>query len=418
MTTFNFSRGHPNKDLVPLQEIRQLMAQLGSSEISHDEEEAIQKSLNYGDDAGNDSTLQQLAYFLERQCTNDQHVVAEGQARCDMNGLFITGGVSHGIDLLCAIATQPGDVIWVEEPSYFLSFGIFRSHRLQIETFPMYSPGVIDIDALEEELNSGSRPVPRVMYIIPTHQNPTGQTMPQKQRKRLANIVNRFKILLIADEVYHLLDYNRKLSAQKRPARMALFNEAVFDDIGDHTDNTLVGCCSVSGFTKIFGPGVRLGWIEGPQSIINALRRHGYIISQGGVAPFLGNVFCIALQQRVCDNVLNRLCHAYAHRVELLMGILKEETRWMIPCRPSGGFFLWLVLPFEARAFLEYCRPQVSFILGTDCSARSGNKNVFMQDELARSLRLCFAYLALEDLLAGARLLQSKFKQFLNDAQP
>ena len=414
--TYNFARGHPNKDLVPVQEMKTLLTQIGSSDDDDESCSALRNSLNYGDEQGQKDLLQELEAFLQRQCARDQGPSTR------TNSLFITGGVSHGIELLCAVATQPGDTVWVEDPTYFLAANIFQSHGLHIKLLPMRQAGVVDMEALQEQLRHADSIPPRLIYIIPTHQNPTGRTMSLQDRTRLASLAHQYNILVVADEVYHLLDYrDHKLGL--RPARMAMFNddhgngendsqETAGITINETATTRLSGCCSVSSFTKIFGPGVRLGWVEAPAPIIQALKQYGYIVSQGGVAPFMGHVFCRALRQRVCDDVVARLCRAYAHRLDLLVSILEQEPRIGIPCRSTGGYFLWLVLPFDADSFLDYCQPALTFLLGNKCRASEPSSTSHMPMRLERSVRLCFAYLDVDCLEAGATLFLSKFRSF------
>jgi 2-aminoadipate transaminase len=431
MPTYNFARGHPNKDLIPVSELKATMLQIGLSTSDDGEHDLLQQALNYGDEAGESRLLKELSSFLERQCARDRvsPSAANTASTPYRNELFITGGVSHGIELLCAAATQPGDIVWVEEPTYFLAANIFRSHGLIIEAIPMRQVGVIDTDALEARLLDASEKMhrlPRLIYVIPTHQNPTGATMTLRNRVRLAEMARTYRILIIADEVYHLLDYQQNSCDGLRPARMATLNK-LDDDVdtqGLDDDNTssassrhqLFGCCSVSSFTKIFAPGVRLGWVEGPPRVIEALKQYGYIVSQGGIAPFMGHVFTLALQQRVCDNVLEKLCRAYSERANLLMSILAKDSRLLVPCPARGGYFLWLVLPFPAASFLEYCQPEISFMLGSRCSAMSHKSASDPgQYELDRSVRLCFAYMDMKDLKEGAELLVTMFNTFADE---
>jgi DNA-binding transcriptional MocR family regulator len=191
--------------------------------------------------------------------------------------LFITHGVSHGLDILCTAQTQPGDVVLIERPTYFLVNGIFSSHGLTIKSLPMKSSGGVDIDRLEELLRSGEMVPPRMIYIIPTHQNPTARTMSIEDRWKLAVVAARYGILVAADEVYHLLDWRDETSDGPRPARMAVLGSK----ISTTTSSPRLGCCvTVSSFTKIFAPGVRCGWIEGPKEVIDSLVALGYIQSQ------------------------------------------------------------------------------------------------------------------------------------------
>lgn len=285
---FNFLRGHPNTGLLPVEEMQAILSKAGSSSS----QERLLESLTYAkkDDRGDPELLYELSSFMDRHTKNDdlgspstENNIVDSET--NTSDVFITHGVSHGIDILCTAQTQPGDVVLIERPTYFLVGGIFSSHGLTVMGLPMKTSGGVDVERLEKLLESGEMIPPRMIYIIPTHQNPTAQTMSIEDRWKLATIAARFGILVVADEVYHLLDWRDETSGdQPRPARMAV--------IGSRVSTKLItsfhhgGCVSVSSFTKIFAPGVRCGWVEGPKEFIDSLVVLGYIRSQVGFLRF------------------------------------------------------------------------------------------------------------------------------------
>lgn len=124
--------------------------------------------------------------------------------------------------------------------------------------------------------------------------------MTVEERRKLASFACRNDIYLVADEVYHLLDWVQSESVDKetrRPAGIVHFNDICDNSTQDASihgnlrdtkseERSITGCCiSVSSFTKIWAPGIRLGWIDAPSYIIHQLKQYGYIDSQGGVAP-------------------------------------------------------------------------------------------------------------------------------------
>ena len=88
-----------------------------------------------------------------------------------------------------------------------------------------------DVDALEEGLLDGSISSPRMIYVVPTHQNPTGHTMPLEDRWKLCQLARKYSILVAADEVYHLLDWRQSNIDGKRPARFSVLDELVADNM-------------------------------------------------------------------------------------------------------------------------------------------------------------------------------------------
>ncbi|KAL7425793.1 hypothetical protein ACHAXH_000134, partial [Discostella pseudostelligera] len=331
---YNLYRGHPNINLLPHFEMKTIMSALVNDDSWHE-------SLNYDrrtcdDDRGDIINMEAAAAATTNDGFNRE--------------LFITNGVSHGLELICTTCTQPGDEVWVERPTYFLAPQIFKSNGLIVKALPMMSDridghgdiGCIDIDRLIYNVEEAGQRPPKMMYIIPSYHNPTGRTMTLEERKRLAMFAPRHGVTLVADEVYHLLDWETKSKEHhlnstvlniQRPCGMVHFNALMQNATQNPTINSAgkIGCCvSVSSFTKIWAPGVRLGWIDAPSFIIKRLKEYGYINSQGGVAPFMGTMMRHAIESNLLD-YLDQLRVEYAERCELMCDILKDDPRISIP---------------------------------------------------------------------------------------
>eukprot|EP00536_Pseudo-nitzschia_multiseries_P002562 jgi/Psemu1/183704/e_gw1.34.173.1 len=445
--SYNFWRGHPNNDLLPaseMQEILQTMASRGN-------QERLKDSLQYPrSDRGDPVLLQEISSFLRRHTIDDElpqqsltkmdDVDAFNQEELDM---FLTHGVSHGLDMLCTTQTTPGDVVMIERPCYFLAAGIFQSHGLKIQSLPMKRQAcgennsvdgalMVDVDALARGLHDGSIPVPRMIYIVPTHQNPTGITMPIDDRWKLCQLSREFGILVAADEVYHLLDWRD----DKRPARFSVLDHILsnqseqsnFNSNATTNQKKQIGCSvSVSSFTKIFTPGVRCGWIEGPTKIIDSIADLGYIQSQGGCVPFVSNIVRTALEEGFQDRILKRLNESYKDRCEALCNILESEPGIQIHCRPMGGYFVWVdfldlpqaeneVSDSPASLFAKYCldrglkfMPGVKCDLVMDCFEQSQQP----KELCGSSARLCFADMDRNDVTDGAKLLVQLYREYV-----
>ena len=195
---YNFSRGHPNNDLLPIKEMQEVLRIIASP--TPKTKKSLQASLQYlQSDRGDPILLNEISSFLKRRTIDDAvpnvDVVdydgdddeTKHNSKLDM---FLTHGVSHGLDLLCKAQTNPNDIVMVERPTYFLAAGIFTSNNLRVQYLPMKkqehtisssssgSPSctlTVDVKALAKGLDDGSIPIPRMIYIIPTHQNPTGK---------------------------------------------------------------------------------------------------------------------------------------------------------------------------------------------------------------------------------------------------
>jgi len=434
----NFAKGHPNRQLLPVKEIQDILGQVCLAS----NQDALADSLNYPRrDTGTPRLLKELQDFFHRHTHDDDigdfQLSSEYGLTAVETYFFMTHGVSHGLDMLCVAQTTPGDVVLVEQPTYFLAAGIFRTHRLQVGRLPMIQEGGgrIDLDRLENELEKGILPPPRMIYVIPTHQNPSAYVMSIQDRWRLARIAHCFGILVVADEVYHLLDWRNVERDGRRPARMAivdgLLSRTLLEDetmqaqpTSEGKDSSSTGgcCVSVSSFTKIFAPGVRCGWVEGPAHVIQSLENLGYIQSQGGCTPLVGELMYASLSSGIGDRVLANLNMAYEERSHTLCEILTREDGIHIHSLPCGGYFIWVSFDGidDTTIFLEYCVERgIRFLPGERCDVTTTSTNRSSEDgqgmsSCRRYARFCFADLDLEDIVEGANLLVECYRDYVN----
>ncbi len=324
--------------------------------------------LAYGAEQGNWYFRNALAGFLSERY----------KFNVDPDHLFTTTGISQGLDFICSLFTRPGDTIFVENPTYSLALGIFADHRLNVVGLPMDKGGVI-IEALEEEL---AHQTPVFFYTIPTFNNPTGLTLSAARRKKLVQLSQEYNFLIIADEVYHLLDYT-----STPPSPMAKYIEAA----------TVL---SLGSFSKILAPGLRLGWIQTHSDSMNRLTTNGLIFSGGGLNPFTSAIVQSAIELGLQEKQLLYLKKVYLQRKNALNTALRENLPDSVSfVEPDGGFFTWLQLPqhVDTEELLpEAHKHDVSFAPGSFFSPRRDLKNY---------LRLSFAYYEASELVDGAKRL-------------
>ena len=162
--TINLGIGQPSADLLPVDLVRQ------ASESFFANAQALE--LNYGVSEGDARFLDSLAGFL---------TAGYGSAATP-DSLCVTGGNSQAIDLVSTVFAKPGDTVFVEEPSFFLAFQIFRDHGLNIVGIPVDDDGIC-VDALRRELTTHK---PAFLYTIPSYHNPGGQCTSEARRRGLA----------------------------------------------------------------------------------------------------------------------------------------------------------------------------------------------------------------------------------------
>lgn len=352
----DFGVGQPSADLLPVDLVR------AGSEHYFASARALE--LNYGNKQGDSRFREALAEFLTS---------VSGHA-ASSESLFLSAGNSQALDFVCQRFTQPGDTVFVEEPSYFLAFRIFRDHGLNVVGIPMDENGM-DIDRLEQAL---TRHRPRLVYTIPNFHNPTGRTLSGERRERLAALSREHGFIIAADEVYQFLHYGEP----PPPAFGTMVEQG----------NVL----SLGSFSKILAPGMRLGWIQANPDLIRSMLASGVIISGGNFNHFTSHVVCQLLEDGSLARHLAHLRSTYATRVDAMDEALREHLgEWAAWEIPLGGYFFWLTLPqgIDATDMQSAARQaRTGFQPGAACSS---------QGELRNCLRLSFAHYSVAEIREG-----------------
>ena len=244
--------------------------------------------------------------------------------------LFSTNGNSQALEMLSTVLTKPGDVVIVEEPTYFLAFQMFRDHGLDIRGVPIDDDGII-VEALIDQVAAVRAAGKQVAfaYTIPAFQNPTGVTMSTERRGDLVDAARANDILIVADEVYHLL----RFAPGVMPPAMSAFVD----------DGPII---SLGTFSKILAPGMRLGWIHGSVERLAALADSGLILSGGGLNPVTSTLATAMMRMGWQAEYVEWLKATFARRSATMVGALREHMPdWVEYDVPAGGYFMWLRLP-------------------------------------------------------------------------
>ncbi len=299
----NLGIGQPSIDLLPVSLLR---------EASEDFLKTAQPlELNYGEKQGDIRFRESLAGFLSLKY--GMEVSAES--------LMLTCGNSQALDFVCERFTQPGDTVFVEEPTYFLAFQIFRDHGLNIVPIAMDQDGLV-IEVLEQALQ---RSKPALLYTIPSFSNPGGQTLSATRRKRLVDLSRKYNFVIAADEVYQMLPY---------------FGE-VPPALGSMIDQGNV--VSMGTFSKIMAPGLRLGWIQAPEHLLEIALDSGWVNSGGSVNHFTSHIVRHAIDMGLQVPFIEQLRNSYRNRVLAMEQSLQQHlSNYACWSRPDGGYFFWL----------------------------------------------------------------------------
>lgn len=268
----------------------------------------------------------------------------------DPTGVFVTAGASHALELLTLLLARPGDVILVDCPTYHLALRIFADAGVELVAAPGDEEG-IDPDATGElvrQLRRTGRAV-NLLYTVPTFANPTGSTLPMDRRVALTETAARCELTLIEDDTYRDLAYG----------------EAAPPTLWSLSDRTCV--VRVGSFAKTVAPGLRLGWVNAPRSIVDRLGRRGYIDSGGGVNHATAMTMATFGSSGAYDRHLADVRRRYVAQRDALVRHLARDAG-LVVSPPPGGWFAWVRLPqgISATALLtEAERHGVSFVEGS-----------------------------------------------------
>jgi 2-aminoadipate transaminase len=293
--------------------------------------------------------------------------------------ILVTTGSQQALSLLATALLEPGDAVLVENPCYLAALQAFGLAGARVVPVPGDADGV-DPEALEDLV---ARERPKLLYTVPTFQNPTGRTMPARRRAAVAAVAARRGLWIIEDDPYGELRFEG--------ARVPWI--AAQEGAGDRV--VLLGS-----FSKVMAPGLRLGWLRAPAE----LRRACVVAKQAADlhTPTLNQLAAARyLADRDLDAHVARVAGVYRERRDaMLAGLadaLPEGSAWD---RPEGGMFLWARLPrsYDTTELLpRVLGRQVAYVPGAPFHAADPDRS---------TLRLCFVTQTPEEITEGLRRLR------------
>jgi 2-aminoadipate transaminase len=305
-------------------------------------------------------------------------LMGEIGVRVKRDDLVITAGAQQALDLLAKIFIDPGDTIICEGPTYLGALQAFSAYQPNIVCIPMDAEGM-RTDLLAEELKRLGPRGAKFIYTIPNFQNPAGVTLTPSRRRELLDLAREYDIPVIEDDPYGRLRFE---GGHALPLR-ALDDDVIY----------------LGTFSKIFAPGLRLGWVIAPRPILAK-----FVLAKQA-ADLCGSAFAQTCAERYFADtrwrkVLQDLTRAYAERRNAMIESLAEhfpaEARWTVP---EGGFFVWVEMPsfLDLKSILaEAVERGVTYVPG----------DAFFPDGRGRNcMRLAFCYVEPERIREGiARL--------------
>jgi 2-aminoadipate transaminase len=317
-------------------------------------------------------------------------------------GVLITHGSQQALDLAARAFLDPGDRVLLESPSYLAAIQTFDSYEAVYDTLPVDENG-LDTSDLRAALSSESqRPTPslakppKLLFILPNFQNPTGVTLAPERRQAVAEAAAAAGLPVLEDDAYHDLRYD----GDPLPPVAALARNPWALYTGT--------------FSKTIVPGIRVGYVAGDPAVIARLAQLKQItdLHSTSLGQRIALRFC---EEGYLDPQIVRLCAAYKERRDAMLTALAVHMMGLATwTHPHGGMFLLLILPagVDTAALLPRAMDAgVAFVPGGTFFPRGGGDH---------TLRLNFVSASPAQIDAGIRLLASVIRdaaEFTTEAQ-
>ena len=296
----SFAGGFPDETTFPVERFRELFAELDGT------------AFQYAPTAGLPGVRDFVAGRLD--------------PRPEEGGLMMTSGSIEALELFGKAFLDPGDTVVVEGPTYMGAIMSFQSFEADVVAVPLDQEG-LQVDELEALLAGGLSP--KLLYTIPDYQNPAGVSLAAERRTALVELARRHGFVVIEDVAYRELGWE----AERPPSLWSLGPDVVVQ---------------AGTFSKIFFPGVRLGWAAGPPEIVAKLLWAKQLTDQ--CAGALGQRLLEEHGRRGwLDEQIAAARELYRARCTATLASLDRHLVGRVEwTEPGGGFFTWLTLPVDA----------------------------------------------------------------------
>ncbi len=358
----SFAGGNPAAAALPDRQCAEL-----AKELLLDKGKSL---LQYGATEGYAPLRESLVPYLKDRFSFD----------CKADEILPVTGSTQAMDLLCKALIDPGDKIAVESPTFLGNMQCMKLYQAQLLPVDSDEDG-IRVDQLEEVFKKEH---PKMLYVIPTFQNPTGRTLSLERRKKIAELAARYGVVVAEDDPYRDLRY----AGQELPSIKSFDTEGWVAFLGS--------------FSKVISPGLRVGFLCASP----ALLRKCVIGKQSS------DVHTANLNQAIVDAYLRRgllmphverICQSYAEQMNTMLGLLAKCGGVARYTRPEGGLFIFAELNegMNAVELLKTCVDQgVAYVPGTYFYPAGGHEN---------AIRLNFSMCTVEQIKTGMEKLNTVF---------
>lgn len=362
----SFAGGNPAADALPDRQCAELAREVLLTDGK--------RILQYGATEGYPPFLESLVTYLQTQFA----FPVESQ-----NVLPITGS-TQGMDLLCKAFINPGDTVLVESPTFLgnmQSLRIYQSKLVPVES----DEGGLVLSRLEEAVKQHR---PKLLYTIPTFQNPSGRTLSAERREPIARMAAKYGFLVIEDDPYRDLRYE----GTPLPPIKAY-------DLTGHV-------AYMGSFSKLISPGLRVGYLVAQEDILRkcTIGKQSTDLHTPGLTQAIVDAY---LRRGMLEPHIQSILPSYHKKMTMMLDELAKFPKGTAYTRPEGGLFIFVTMPdgFDCEAiFKEAVERGVAYVPGTHFYPDGGHKN---------TLRLNFSNSTPEQIQQGMDILRKLFEEKL-----
>lgn len=300
-----------------------------------------------------------------------------------LSDIHVISGAQQGIDIISKVLVRFNDRIVVESPTYTGAMAVFKSRGANIIEVPMMEDG-IDTKELEKVLKAYH---PKLIYVMTNFQNPTGISYSQDKKLQLLYLAEKYDLYILEDEYLSELNFYNE---ESMPIKALDANHRII---------------YIKSFSKIFMPGIRLGFIVAPEAISKAvlLAKHNTDIS---TSSFMQRAFDLYLRKKKWEQHMEMMREIYKNRYDKMVKELNNITPFIDFTPPKGGIHIW-------------CRTDIdSSVLGSEAKKRGtliAPGRLFYLDERENNcFRISYAGIEEDEILKGLKILNSVYMDLKN----
>ena len=367
----SFAGGLPDPQTFPVKDLENISCELLRKKGA--------LALQYGPTEGEAPLREEVAKWMNRE-----------KASIKPENILITVGSQQGLDIVSKVFLDPNDIVIVGLPTYVGGLQAFNSYRVKMIGVPQDNAGM-RMDLLENTFAKLAKrnKKPKLVYVVPDFQNPSGATLSLQRRMKLLQIAYRYGIPVLEDSPYRDLRYTGK----NVPSIYSL-----------DTQNQVI---VLGTFSKLLCPGLRIAWIMAPTEWMDRMivAKQSMDLCSPSYTQLLVAEY---LRRELLPKQVEKIRKLYGRKLDVMLKALEKHmpkgVKWS---KPEGGLFLWIELPKKMSAndlFPKAIENKVAYVVGSAFHCNGKGQN---------TMRINFSYSSEQQIVEGIQRLAEMFKENL-----